>query len=562
VPGSHAAAARRGRTRQRATDVLRETLLTLAALFGTVCLVVMIGVITLDLGVIVFRTGSMSPTIPTGAAALVRTEPADQVEVGDVVTVPSPLGTLPVTHRVVSTEQLADGTTRLRLRGDANDAEDPFPYDVTEVRRVVVSAPGVGYALVRLGDPRVMGGVTVGVALLVGWALWPRDRDREHDHGRLRRRRGRSRRRREAVGQVPGPVAGPAVVLDDAPAPALGTSRASARDATHVPAAGDAPGAPVRVPAATRAAATRAVGTLALAAVLLTGAVTAAPRAEAATDVTPPPPTGYSPTDPTDEDVLRLSSSLPLDQEWSLSPGTDLRWRVESTVVPPDGAPAAAGTLWVSLFAGGPLVELGDAVRLTLELCDGGWAADGVTCPAGLRSVDAPATDGQVALDRVTVGQVSSDAVQAVVVRLQVDPTLGDDLQGVEMTLALRFDAFGDVTYLSDVLAAVGDEGAGAGGRSGSDVLGVTGADLRPAAWGVLAVLVGAVALVWASDRRRERAARARAGTSDAGTGAAADGPAPDHPGTSGGDPGPVTAPGTPGSRSALREVGAGARTP
>jgi cbb3-type cytochrome oxidase subunit 3 len=42
-------------------------------------------------------------------------------------------------------------------------------------------------------------------------------------------------------------------------------------------------------------------------------------------------------------------------------------------------------------------------------------------------------------------------------------------------------------------------------------VLGVTGADLRPAAWAVLALLLGAVALAWASDRRRDRAAQAEA---------------------------------------------------
>ncbi|MET0435153.1 MAG: signal peptidase I, partial [Cellulomonas sp.] len=174
MTGSHAARPTAARSRQRAADLGREVLLTVAALFGAVCLVLVVLVATLDLGVIVFRTGSMSPTIPTGAAALVRTTPADEVEVGDVVTVPAPVGDLPVTHRVVHTETLDDGTTRLRLRGDANDAEDPFPYDVTEVRRVVASAPGVGYALVRMGEPKALAAVTAGVALLVGWALWPR----------------------------------------------------------------------------------------------------------------------------------------------------------------------------------------------------------------------------------------------------------------------------------------------------------------------------------------------------------------------------------------------------
>jgi signal peptidase len=437
---------------------------------------VIIGVITLDLGVIVFRTGSMSPTIPTGAAALVRQIPADQVEVGDVVTVPSPLGPLPVTHRVIATEQLADGTTRLRLRGDANDSEDPFPYDVTEVRRVVVSAPGVGYALVRLGDPWVMGSVTVGVAALVGWALWPRQRERPG--GRRPRRAERTRR-------------------DPDPAPS---------DPRPDPVAAEPP---VRRRRATTGA---SLALLALAAVLATGTITAPPASAAGPSaaVPTPPADGYpaDPADPTSRDVLRLRSSLPMGERWMLSPGTDLRWRVESSVQPPDGAAGATGTVWVSLFAGGPLVEADGAVRISLELCDQGWAADG-GCPGGARTVDAPAADGEVELDRVLVGAVTSQDPQEVVVRMQVPADLGDEYQGLGMSLGLRFDAFGEETYLSEVLAALDDDGA-AGGFS-SDVLGVTGADLRPAAWAVLALLLGTIALVWASDRRRYRAALAAA---------------------------------------------------
>lgn len=487
MPGSHSAAARRGRSRQRATDLAREVLLTVAALFGTVCLAVIIGVITLDLGVIVFRTGSMSPTIPTGAAALVRQIPADQVEVGDVVTVPSPLGPLPVTHRVVAAEQLTDGTTRLRLRGDANDSEDPFPYDVTEVRRVVVSAPGVGYALVRLGDPWVMGSVTVGVAALVGWALWPRQRERparqrQHRTGRAgRSRTSRAHRATAERGPLP---------QNEHPS-----------DRGHLPAP------------------TASLGVLLLAGALTMGVATAptaaaapsTPAAPAAGEVTPTPPIGgypADPADPTSRDVLRLRSSLPLGDRWMLSPGTDLRWRVESSVQPPDGAAGAAGAVWVSLFADGPLLEADRAVQISLELCDGGWAADD-SCPSGLRTVDAPAADGAAELDRVPVGRVTSDQPQAVVVRMQVPTDLSDEHQGLGMSLALRFDAFGEETYLSEVLAAVDDEGAA--GRFSSDVLGVTGADLRPAAWAVLALLLGAVALAWASDRRRDRAAQAEA---------------------------------------------------
>lgn len=455
MAGTHAAGAGRRRAHERAVDLTREVLLTLAALAGSVCVLAVVLVATMDLGVIVFRTGSMSPTIPTGGAAVVQTVPADRVEVGDVVTVPSPVGPLPVTHRVVHVEQLPDGTTRLRLRGDANDAEDPFPYDVTEVRRVLASAPAVGYVLQRLREPWALVAVTASLSLLVTWALWPRER-----------------RRRDEV-------------TPEAPPAGTGTV--------------DDPGTRTRTPGG-RGALLGLLGVATTAALLL-GPV---PAARAGTT---PPPGGFPEpaategpdgTEGTDDGLLELSASLPQGEGWDLSPGSDLAWRVESSVRPPDGTTGAAGTVWVSLAARGPLVER-DGVAVAVQLCDV-WAPDGLTCPAGVREVPATVADGVARVDRAEVGTVSSADPQAVVVRLRVPADLGDELQGLPMTLGLRFDAFGDVTYLSDVLAA-DDPGAGASG--GSSVLGLTGADLRPTAWGLLAVLTGAGVAGWAGRRRR-----------------------------------------------------------
>ncbi|WP_199732165.1 S26 family signal peptidase [Cellulomonas triticagri] len=478
-------------------------MLTLAALFGAVCLVMVVLVATLDLGVIVFRTGSMSPTIPTGAAALVRSLPADQVEVGDVVTVPSPVGgTLPVTHRVIAVEPQADGTTRLRLRGDANEAEDPFPYDVTEVRRVVASAPGVGFALVRLGDPKAMAGITVGIAALVGWALWPRARHEPRGSRRERRRGAESVPEAAAAGPATRSVGtGGLVGLVDPAGPSdLADHGAPTDDA-------DAPVTWPRLRAyrgATRTGAAVLVVTLGAGLLLLGSpapAVAAAPVRVPA-DVLPPdgtpPPDGFSEAPIEEDRLLQLSSSLPLGGRWDLSPGTDLAWRVESTVRPPEGYAGARGTLWVSLFAGGPLVERG-GVSLVVQMCDA-WAADGVTCPGGAREVPAGVSGGEARVDRAEVGPVETGAEQAVVVRLRVPAGLGDEFQGLDMSLGLRFDAFGEEYVLSDVLAAL-DDGPG----STSAVLGMTGADLRPAVWAALAVLTGAVAVTWARRRREER---------------------------------------------------------
>ncbi|MFD6770939.1 hypothetical protein ACFWC6_32495, partial [Micromonospora chalcea] len=85
--------------------------LTLLAVGGTVCVVLVPLAFFFDISLILFKTGSMSPTIPAGSLAVVREIPASEVEVGDVVTVDrTPLP--PITHRVV---QIADGGGPTRL---------------------------------------------------------------------------------------------------------------------------------------------------------------------------------------------------------------------------------------------------------------------------------------------------------------------------------------------------------------------------------------------------------------------------------------------------------------
>src|SRR5690606_8681916 len=125
-----------------------------------------------DISVVLFRTGSMSPTIPAGSAALVREVPVDEVEVGDVVTVERDAA-LPITHRIVRIET-RDGARELVLRGDANDADDPIPYRVSTVRVVLGSVPGIAPVIPAMGSPVVLGPLTLAATGLVFWAFWPR----------------------------------------------------------------------------------------------------------------------------------------------------------------------------------------------------------------------------------------------------------------------------------------------------------------------------------------------------------------------------------------------------
>lgn len=158
----------------RASRWLIRRIADLLAAAGAVALVALVVGAVAQLSLVVFASGSMAPTMPTGAVALVHRIGADEVRVGDVVTVDRP-GQLPVTHRVVAVARPDDGRTRvLTLRGDANASPDPTSYTVTHVRRVVASVPAGATVLVAVRRPATLGALSVLVAALVTWSFWPR----------------------------------------------------------------------------------------------------------------------------------------------------------------------------------------------------------------------------------------------------------------------------------------------------------------------------------------------------------------------------------------------------
>jgi signal peptidase len=125
--------------------------------------------------IILFSTGSMTPTIPAGSAALVRLLPASDFHVGDITTVERQ-NLLPITHRITSIKTV-DGSPSAReitMRGDANDLDDPQPYVITNARLVVASVAGVATWFAGMRDPRLMALLTLLAGGLVMWAFWPR----------------------------------------------------------------------------------------------------------------------------------------------------------------------------------------------------------------------------------------------------------------------------------------------------------------------------------------------------------------------------------------------------
>jgi signal peptidase I len=119
-----------------------DQLLTGFAVIGILMASVTVFAATTGLRPLVVRSGSMEPTIHTGSMVLVRSIPARDIRVGDVVAVDRPDGTR-VTHRVVSV--VHNGRhAELVLKGDANPDNDPAPVVVTRGGRLVLSVPWLG----------------------------------------------------------------------------------------------------------------------------------------------------------------------------------------------------------------------------------------------------------------------------------------------------------------------------------------------------------------------------------------------------------------------------------
>lgn len=154
--------------------------LNILAVLGVVCIVLVILGFVFNVSIIMFKTGSMSPTITAGSASLVREIPAEDMEVGDIVTVDRGEKVLPVTHRVTEIRSIDEstGAVTFEMKGDANAEKDPDPYTAETVRTVMFSVPGVAPILQQWRNPFLLGGITIAASLLVVWAFWPR---REED---------------------------------------------------------------------------------------------------------------------------------------------------------------------------------------------------------------------------------------------------------------------------------------------------------------------------------------------------------------------------------------------
>ena len=134
----------------RTLSRLQNNLLTLGAILGALCLLAAIVAVLIGAKPLVFRSGSMAPTIPTGALGISVPVEAKALRAGDIISVETAAG-IRITHRVVSAEISGDRAT-VSLKGDANSIPDAAPYVLQKAERVVAHTPLLGYAVAWLSS--------------------------------------------------------------------------------------------------------------------------------------------------------------------------------------------------------------------------------------------------------------------------------------------------------------------------------------------------------------------------------------------------------------------------
>ncbi|NKS30471.1 signal peptidase I [Rhodococcus hoagii] len=151
-----------------AAHKVREVALTVGAIAGLICIVATVAALLFDVKPLIFRSGSMSPEITTGSLALARTVPADDLSVGDIISV-NDVGGTRITHRVFAIQETTDRSASVTLKGDANADPDVEPYVIHDADRVFWSTGGLGYIAAWLSSSTAifLGGVLVGALLVI-----------------------------------------------------------------------------------------------------------------------------------------------------------------------------------------------------------------------------------------------------------------------------------------------------------------------------------------------------------------------------------------------------------
>lgn len=121
----------------------------------------------------VVMSGSMSPYMEAGDVALMKSSPAEDVRVGDVICFSRQDGNGLITHRVIG-KKMINGDQFFQTKGDANTHPDGDLVHVSSIDGIVKGRiPKAGYVLQAGTSNRLPGLLVISfpVVLIVFWEL-------------------------------------------------------------------------------------------------------------------------------------------------------------------------------------------------------------------------------------------------------------------------------------------------------------------------------------------------------------------------------------------------------
>ena len=112
-------------------------------------------------------TGSMYPAFDANAVIIVRSEPADQLKIGDIISYrPQASANTILTHRIYKEGKESDGRAYFVTKGDANLTDDRVHvYAGNIIGKVVLSINGLGTVFMFARTP--MGITTIAVIIVI-----------------------------------------------------------------------------------------------------------------------------------------------------------------------------------------------------------------------------------------------------------------------------------------------------------------------------------------------------------------------------------------------------------
>ena len=163
------------RVREPLARRARRAVIGALAVIGTLVVAWVAVSSLLGLSVVVSQSGSAASSVPAGAAAVVHRVPADQLNVGDVVTKTAPDGPVLSSHQVVAIGEVpGDPSSRsLTLRNEGTAGGRVDRYRVSEMDVVIAAAPHLGRALSWMDRPVLtmcLGAVAAGIVI---WVIRP-----------------------------------------------------------------------------------------------------------------------------------------------------------------------------------------------------------------------------------------------------------------------------------------------------------------------------------------------------------------------------------------------------